>query len=64
MSARSHPERGAALPSAQGDLSHSLRGLETPALIVMTRTPGGQTARVSLTAAGRPRACHITGRYA
>jgi hypothetical protein len=59
----SHPELVAALPSAKGHMSHSLRGLERQGVIVMTRTPGGKTASVSVTAAGRQRACHITGRY-
>ena len=37
---RSHPELVAARPSAKGNISHSLRRLETQGLIVMTRTPG------------------------
>ena len=63
MIASSHPELVAALPSAKGNISHSLRGLEKQGLIVMTRTPGGKTESVYLTAAGRQRACHITGSY-
>jgi hypothetical protein len=58
--ARSHPELVAALPSAKGNMSHSRRGLERQGLLVMTRTPGGKTASVYVTAAGRQRACHIT----
>ena len=46
MSTSSHPELVAALPSAQGNISHSLRRLETQGLIVMLRTPGGKTASV------------------
>ena len=60
---RSHPELVAALPSAKGNSSHSLHRLEMQGLIVMTRTAGGKTASVSLTAAGRQKAIHITGRY-
>ena len=61
MITRSHPELVAALPSAQGNISHSLRRLETQGLIVMPRTPGGNTASVSLTAAGRQKALKLTG---
>ena len=62
MITRSHPELVAALPSAKGNISHSLRRLETQGLIVMTRTPGGKTESVSLTAAGRQKALKLTGR--
>ena len=41
-----HPERVAALPRAKGHMSHRLRRWETPGWLVMTRTPGGQTASV------------------
>ena len=58
---RSHPERVAALPSAKGNISHSLHRLEMQGLSVMTRTAGGKTASVSLTAAGRQKAIKITG---
>jgi hypothetical protein len=64
MSTRSHPELVAALPSAKGHLRPSLRRLETQGLRVMTRTPGGNTARVSWTAAGRQQALKRAGRYA
>ena len=60
---RSHPELVAARPSAKGNISHSLRRLETQGLIVMTRTPG-ENASVSLTAAGRQKALKLTGRDA
>jgi DNA-binding MarR family transcriptional regulator len=63
MSTRSHPEVVAALPSAKGNISHRLRRLETQGLIVMTRTPGGKTESVSLTAAGRQKARKLTGSY-
>jgi len=59
----SHPERVAALPSATGNLSHSLRRLETQGWIVMLRTPDGQTESVYLTAAGRQKASQLAGSY-
>jgi hypothetical protein len=61
MSTRSPPELVAARLSAKGNIRHRLRRLETQGVIVMTRTPGGNTARVSLTAAGRPKALKLTG---
>ena len=63
MITSSHPELAAALPSAKGNISHSLRRLETQGLIVMTRTPGGKTESVSLTAAGRQKALKLAGSY-
>ena len=63
MLTSSHPELVAALPSAKGHVSHSLRRLETQGLIMMTRTPGGKTDSVSLTAAGRQKALQLTGSY-
>lgn len=48
----SHLELVAALPKAQGNMSHSLHRLEPQGLLVMTRTRGGKTESVSLTAAG------------
>jgi hypothetical protein len=64
MLTRSHPELVAALPSAKGNISHSLRRLETQSLMVMTCTPGGKTASGYLTAAGRQKARKLTGSYA
>jgi hypothetical protein len=55
MLPRSHPELVAALPRAKGQVRHRLRRLETQGLLRMTRTPGGKTESVSLTAAGRQR---------
>ena len=63
MITSSHPELVAALPSAKGNISHSLRRLETQGLIVMTRTPGGKTESVYLTAAGRQKALKLAGSY-
>ena len=64
MSTRSHPELVAALPSAKGNISHSLRRLATQGLIVRLRTPGGHTESVYLPAAGRQKASHLAGSYA
>jgi DNA-binding MarR family transcriptional regulator len=61
MITSSHPERAAALPSAKGSISHRLRRLETQGLIVMTRTPGGKTESLHLTAAGRQKAFKLAG---
>ena len=58
-----HPELVAALPSAKGNVSHRLRRLETQGLIMITRSPGGQTERGSLTAAGRQKALQLAGSY-
>jgi len=63
MITRSHPELVAALPSAKGNISHSLRRLETQGLIVMLRTPGGKTESVYLTAIGRQKASQLAGSY-
>jgi DNA-binding MarR family transcriptional regulator len=62
MSTSRPPELVAALPSAQGNLSHSLRRLETQGLIVMIRTPGGKTESIYLTAAGHQKARKLAGR--
>lgn len=63
MITSSHPELAAALPSAKGHISHSLRRLETQGLIVMTRTPGGKTESLHLTAVGRQKALKLAERY-
>ena len=60
---RSHPELVAALPSAKGNISHSLRLLETQGLIVMGRTSGGKAAYLYLTAAGRQKIARLEGSY-
>jgi DNA-binding MarR family transcriptional regulator len=61
MSSSSHPELVAALPRAQGNMSPSLRRLETQGLVVVIRTPGGKTASVYLTPAGRQKALQSAG---
>jgi len=63
MIASSHPELAAALPSAKGNISHSLRCLEIQGLIVMTRTSGGKTESLHLTAVGRQKALTLSGSY-
>ena len=63
MISSSHPALVAALPSAKGNISHSLGRLERQGLLVMGRTPGGKTASVSLTAEGRQQAFQIAGSY-
>jgi hypothetical protein len=64
MLTSSYPELVAALPSAKGNIRHSLRRLETQGVIVMLRTPGGKTDSVYWTAAGRQQALKLTGSYA
>jgi DNA-binding MarR family transcriptional regulator len=63
MITSSHPELVATLPSTKGNISHSLRRLETQGLIVRLRTPGGKTESVYLTAAGRQKASQLAGSY-
>jgi hypothetical protein len=64
MITSSHPELVAAVPSAKGNISHSLRRLETQGLIAMIRTPGGKTESLYLTATGRQKARKLSGSYA
>ena len=45
MITSSHPELVAALPSAKGNISHSLRRLETQGLIVMTPHARGENRK-------------------
>jgi len=59
--ASSHQERGQALPSAKGHMSHSLRLLETRGLIRIGRSPGGRAAYVTLTTAGRQKTAQVAG---
>ena len=63
MIASRHPELAAALPSAKGNMSHRLRCLERQGVIVMTRTSGGKTESVHLTAVGRQKVLALSGRY-
>jgi hypothetical protein len=49
------------VPSAKGNISHSLRLLERQGLIVVGRTPGGKAAYLSLTPEGRQRTMTFSG---
>ena len=59
----SHQELVAALPSAKGNIHHSLRLLEARGWIVIGRTPGGKTEYLSLTPRGRQQATTLAGSY-
>lgn len=59
MFSSSHQELVGALPSAKGNISHSLRRLETQHLIIVGRSRGGLTAYLSLTSEGRQKALEI-----
>jgi DNA-binding MarR family transcriptional regulator len=59
--ASSHQELVRALHTDKGNLSHSLRTLETHGLVVIGRSPGGHAESVMLTAAGHQRAARLPG---
>ena len=59
----SHPELVGAVPSAKGNISHSLRLLERQGLIVVGRTPGGKAEYLSLTPEGRQKALKLSISY-
>lgn len=61
--ARSHQERVQAVPSAKGNISHSLRLRETRGLIRLGRSPGGRAEYITLTTAGRQKAAQLAGSY-
>jgi DNA-binding MarR family transcriptional regulator len=61
--ASSHQELVQALPSAKGNISHSLRLLETRGLIRIDRSPGGRAEYVTLTTAGRQKVAQLAGSY-
>jgi DNA-binding MarR family transcriptional regulator len=61
--ASSHQELVQAMPSAKGNISHSLRLLEMRGLIRIGRSPGGQAEYVTLTTAGRQKAAQLAGSY-
>jgi DNA-binding MarR family transcriptional regulator len=63
MVSSSHPELVGAVPSATGNISHSLRLLERQGLIVVGRTPGGKAAYLSLTPEGRQKTLQLSERY-
>jgi DNA-binding MarR family transcriptional regulator len=61
MIASSHQELVRALHADKGNLSHSLRTLETHGLVAIGRSPGGQAESVRLTAAGYQRVARLPG---
>ena len=63
MISSSHPELVGALPVAKGNISHSLRLLETRGWIVIGRTPGGKAESLYLTREGRQQAIKLAGSY-
>jgi DNA-binding MarR family transcriptional regulator len=63
MIASSHPELVGALPAAKGNISHSLRLLETRGWIIIGRTPGGKAESLYLTREGRQQALKLAGSY-
>jgi hypothetical protein len=54
-----HQELMGALPSAKGNISHSLRLLEHHGFVVIGRTPGGKAEYLYLTAAGRQKVSNL-----
>ena len=60
----SHPELVGALPAAKGNISHSLRLLETRGWIVIGRTSGGKAESLYLTREGRQQALKLARSYA
>jgi DNA-binding MarR family transcriptional regulator len=63
MLSSSPPELVGALPAAKGNISHSLRLLETRGWIVIGRTPGGKAESLYLTREGRQQALTLAGSY-
>jgi hypothetical protein len=59
----SHHELVCALPSAKGNISHSLHLLETRGWIVIGRTLGGKAESLYLTREGRQQAIKLAGSY-
>ncbi len=59
----SYHELVCALPNAKGNLSHSLRLLETRGWIVIGRTRGGKAENLYLTREGRQQALKLSGSY-
>jgi hypothetical protein len=59
----SHPELVGAVPSAKGNISHSLRLLERQGLIVVGRTPGGKAEYLYLTPEGRQKTMKLSESY-
>ena len=59
----SHHELVSALSYAKGNISHSLRLLETRGWIVIGRTLGGQVESLYLTREGRQQTIKLAGSY-
>jgi len=59
----SHHELACALASAKGNISHSLRLLESRGWVVIGRTPGGKAESLYLTREGRQQAITLAGSY-
>ena len=55
-----HQELIGALPSAKGNISHSLRLLESQGFIVIGRTLGGKAESLYLTAVGHQRVANLS----
>jgi DNA-binding MarR family transcriptional regulator len=60
MISSAHRERIGALPSAKGNISHSLRLLESQGFVVIGRTLGGKAESLYLTAAGHQRVANLS----
>ena len=60
MISSAHQELIGALPSAKGNISHSLRLLESQGFIVIGRTLGGKAESLYLTAAGHQRVANLS----
>ena len=61
--ASSHAELVKALRGDKGNMSHSLRLLETRGLLRIGRSPGERAEYVTLTTAGRQKAAQLAGSY-
>ena len=59
--ASSHEELVRALKSDKGNISHSLRTLETRGWLVMGRSAGGKAESLRLTPEGQKWACQFAG---
>ena len=60
MISSAHQELIGALPSAKGNISHSLRLLESQGFVVIGRTLGGKAESLYLTAAGHQRVANLS----
>ena len=60
MISSAHQELIGALPRAKGNISHSLRLVESQGFMVIGRTLGGKAESLSLTAAGHQRVANLS----